>query len=242
MRTVLITGASAGIGEAAARRFSAAGDRLILVARRKDRLDALAKSLGTPCENIVLDVTDRKGVEEKLGPLQVDVLLNNAGMALGMAKAQDAALDDWDRVIDLNVKAFVYVTRALLPGLVAKRGHIVTLGSVAGSVAYTGGNVYGASKAFVEKFAGNLRSDLLGTGVRVTNIEPGKVDTDFSLVRHGGDASKARAEYAGYQALSADDIAETIVWAVGRPAHVDISRIEIFPTVQAGAGFSIHKT
>jgi 3-hydroxy acid dehydrogenase/malonic semialdehyde reductase len=170
----------------------------------------------------------------------VDLLVNNAGLALGLGPAQDADLDDWDQMIDTNCTGLVYVTRAVLPGMVARgRGHVINLGSVAGTYAYPGGNVYGATKAFVHQFSLNLRSDLSGTGVRVTCVEPGMADTEFSLVRFSGDQSKADAVYTGMQPMTADDIAESIHWAATMPAHVNVNTIELMATAQSFAPFQV---
>jgi len=246
-RTVLVTGASAGFGVAIARRFVATGARVIVSARRGDRLAALAGELGTQVHAIELDVRDRAAVERAVGALPpafaaIDVLVNNAGLAKGLEPAQRANLDDWDEMVDTNCKGLVYVTRAVLPGMVARgRGHVINIGSVAGSYPYPGGNVYGASKAFVHQFSLNLRSDLHGTGVRVTCIEPGMAQTEFSVVRFGGDEERARAVYAGMDPLGPDDIAEAVHWAASVPAHVNVNTIELMSVAQSFAGFQIHR-
>jgi NADP-dependent 3-hydroxy acid dehydrogenase YdfG len=245
--TVFITGASSGIGEAAARQFAAAGARLVLVARRVERLEALAASLPVACRVVGLDVRDGAGLERALAALpaefaDVDVLVNNAGGALGLEPAPRADWDDWQAMIDVNVTALVRATRAVLPGMVARgRGHVVNVGSVAGTYPYPGGNVYGAAKAFVAQFSLNLRADLAGTGVRVTNVEPGMVETEFSLVRFKGDRARAGAVYEGTRPLSADDVAEVIVWCATRPPHVNVNRIEVMPTQQAFGGFTVER-
>ena len=244
---VFITGASAGIGAATARRFAAAGARLVLAARRVDRLQALAAKLPAPSHVVALDVRDRAAVEHAVAELPVDfaavtVLVNNAGGALGLEGAAEAHLDDWDTMIDTNCKGLAYVTRALLPGMVARdRGHVINLGSVAGTYPYPGGNVYGATKAFVEQLSLNLRADLAGKRVRVTNIEPGMVETEFSLVRFKGDEDRARAVYQGFQPLTADDVAEAIVWCATLPAHVNVNRLELMSVMQSFAGFSVKR-
>lgn len=244
--TILITGASAGFGEATARTLAAAGHNLVLVARRKDRLDALAKELKTDVHTAVCDVTDRAAVERLFATLpaafaDVDVLVNNAGLALGMAPAQEANLDDWDRMVDTNIKGLMYVTRLALPRMVERgSGHIINIASVAALLPYKGGNVYGATKAFVAQFSRNLRTDLLGTGLRVTNIEPGAAETEFSVVRLR-DKDKAHAVYEGYQPLTADDIARTIAWVIDQPAHVNVDNIDIVPTDQTFGGQAIHR-
>lgn len=244
---VLVTGASSGFGEAIARRFLAEGARVILCARRTERIEALAQALGERALALPLDVSDRAAVEATLGALPapfdaVDVLVNNAGLALGLEPAHRASMEHWEQMIATNVRGLLYVTRALLPGMVARdRGHVVNISSVAATYAYRGSNVYGASKAFVSQFSLNLRADLLGHHVRVTDIEPGLAQTEFSLVRFEGDARAADAPYAGIEPMSADDIAEAVVWAVRQPRHVNVNRIELMATMQAFAGFAFHR-
>jgi 3-hydroxy acid dehydrogenase/malonic semialdehyde reductase len=243
--TVLVTGASSGFGAAVARRFAADGARVIVAARRADRVRDLADEFGPRVLPLTLDVRGRAEVAAAIEALPaefaaVDVLVNNAGLALGLNPAQDADLDDWDQMIDTNCKGLVYCTRAILPGMVARgRGHVINLGSVAGSYPYPGGNVYGGTKAFVHQFSLNLRSDLHGTGVRVTCVEPGMADTEFSLTRLSGDKGKADAVYAGMQPLTPDDIAESIYWAATLPAHVNVNTIELMPTAQSFAPFQV---
>jgi 3-hydroxy acid dehydrogenase / malonic semialdehyde reductase len=243
--TVFVTGASSGFGAATARRFAAAGARVIAAARRVDRLDDLAKELGPSALTVALDVRDRDAVFAAVALLPpefaaVDVLVNNAGLALGLGPAQEADLDEWDQMIDTNCKGLTYCTRALLPGMVARRrGHVINLGSVAGSYPYPGGNVYGGSKAFVHQFSLDLRSDLHGTGVRVTSVEPGMADTEFSLVRFSGDRAKADNVYTGMQPMTADDIAESIHWAASLPGHVNVNTIELMATAQSWAPFQV---
>jgi len=237
--TVMITGASSGFGEAIAQQYAALGYQLILIARRLDRLQALVKTLNVPCHLIQLDVRDKEQVFAKIEQLpdafkNIDILVNNAGLALGLEPAHQASLDDWDCMIDTNIKGLTYVTRAISPMMVArKKGHIVNMGSIAGNWPYPGGNAYGATKAFVKQFSLNLRADLHGTGIRVTNIEPGMAETEFSLVRFKGDAEKAKSLYQGVQALTGKDIANTVIWATSLPQHVNINRIEVMPTAQA---------
>jgi 3-hydroxy acid dehydrogenase/malonic semialdehyde reductase len=242
---VFVTGASSGFGAAVARRFAAAGARVVAAARRADRLEDLAGELGPRLLPVTLDVRDRAavfGVMDSLPPefADIDVLVNNAGLALGLGPAQTADLDEWDQMIDTNCKGLVYCTRAVLPGMVARgRGHVISLGSVAGAYPYPGGNVYGGTKAFVHQFSLNLRSDLHGTGVRVTCVEPGMADTEFSTVRFGGDKAKADQVYTGMQPLTADDIAESIFWAATMPRHVNVNVIELMATAQSFAPFQV---
>jgi 3-hydroxy acid dehydrogenase / malonic semialdehyde reductase len=243
--TVFITGASSGFGAAVARRFAGAGARVIAAARRADRLKDLAAELGPRILPVTLDVRDRAAVADVVDGLpeefaRIDVLVNNAGLALGLGPAQDADLDEWDQMIDTNCKGLVYCTRAILPGMVARRrGHVISLGSVAGTYPYPGGNVYGGTKAFVHQFSLALRSDVHGTGVRVTCVEPGMADTEFSTVRFSGDKAKADAVYAGMQPMTADDIAESIYWAATMPQHVNVNVIELMATAQSFAPFQV---
>jgi 3-hydroxy acid dehydrogenase/malonic semialdehyde reductase len=242
---VFVTGASSGFGAAVTRRFAAAGARVIAAARRADRVRELAAELGPTVLPLALDVRDRAAVGAAVASLPaefaaIDVLVNNAGLALGQVPAQDADLDDWDQMIDTNCKGLVYCTRAILPGMVARRrGHVINLGSVAGTYPYPGGNVYGGTKAFVHQFSLNLRSDLQGTGIRVTCVEPGMADTEFSLVRFGGDQARADSVYAGMQPMTADDIAESIHWAATLPQHVNVNTIELMATAQSFAPFQV---
>ena len=248
--TILVTGASAGFGAAIVRRFAAGGVRVVAASRRLDRLQALADEIGGDIVlPLVLDVTDRAAIDRALATLPaafagIDCLVNNAGLALGLGAAQDADPDDWDRMIDTNCRGLVHVTRAVLPGMIARgRGHVVNMGSVAGTYPYPGGNVYGATKAFVQQFSLNLRSDLIGTPVRVTCIEPGMVGgTEFSAIRFGGDEAKAAAVYAGMQPLTPDDVAETVWWTTGLPAHFNVNTIEIMPVAQSFAPFQVARS
>ena len=237
---VLITGATSGFGEVTARKFVENGAQVIGTGRRQERLEKLSKELGSAFHPLVFDVGERKQVESALGNLPqevaaVDVLVNNAGGAIGLDPAQSAHLDDWDAMIDSNVKGLVYCTRLLLPGMIERgRGHIVNLGSVAGNWPYPGGNVYGAAKAFVQQFSLNLRADLVGTPIRVTDVQPGLAGgTEFSQVRFKGDEKRAAAVYEGTEPLTSEDIAETIYWIVNRPAHVNVNRIELMAVCQA---------
>jgi NADP-dependent 3-hydroxy acid dehydrogenase YdfG len=244
-----ITGATSGFGAACARLFATHGWRLIVCGRRQDRLEALRAELAetVPVHAVPLDVRDEAAVNAAVAALpadfgEVDVLVNNAGLALGLEPAHQCAMDDWQRMVDTNIKGLLYCTRAILPGMVARdRGHIVNIGSVAGSYPYPGGNVYGATKAFVRQFSLNLRADLLGSRVRVTNIEPGLAETEFSLVRFKGESDKAAQLYVGTQPLRPEDIADIVYWATTRPAHVNINALEVMPTCQAFAPLAIRR-
>lgn len=244
---VLVTGATAGFGTAIARRYLKEGHKVIAVGRRAERLEALrAEFPGTSLHIGSLDVRDAAAVEAFVAALPadfaaVDVLVNNAGLALGLEPAQRASLADWEQMVDTNVKGLMYMTHALLPGMAQRnRGHVVNLGSVAGHYPYPGGNVYGATKAFVRQFSLNLRADLAGTGVRVTDIAPGLCGgTEFSSVRFHGDAGKAAGVYANTEWLSADDIAESVYWCTTLPAHVNINFIELMPTSQGSGPLNV---
>ena len=237
--TLLVTGATSGFGNAISRRAVRDGHRVIASGRRADRLQALQRELGEAVLPMPLDVTNAAAVATLPDSLpadwaEVDVLVNNAGLALGVSTAQQASLADWDTMVATNVTGLIHLTHALLPGMVARdRGHVVNLGSTAGTYPYPGGNVYGASKAFVAHFTANLKSDLVGTGVRVTCVEPGLVGgSEFSQVRLG-DPGKAEAVYAGTTPLTPEDVAETVAWVIGLPAHVNINQVEMMPTCQA---------
>lgn len=249
MKTIFITGASSGFGEATARKFSSEGHRLILLARRREKLIDLAHQLGgeNKCHLISADVRDKEEVENALSGLpeefgSIDVLVNNAGLALGLGPAEDASLKDWEIMVDTNIKGVIYLTKAVLPGMI-RRGHgqIINIGSVAGSWPYPGGNVYGSTKAFVQQFSRNLRSDLSGKNIRVSLVEPGMSETEFSLIRFEGDQEKAKAVYHSMSPLSADDIAETVFWICSMPAHVNVNQIELMPIAQAWAPFSVYR-
>lgn len=245
--TVLITGATSGFGEAAARRFVAAGARVVISGRRQGRLDALCAELGDRVHALCFDVGDRAACEAALGALPapfdaVDVLVNNAGLALGLEPAHRADLDDWDTMIRTNCNGLVTCTRLLLPGMVERgRGHVINLSSIAANWPYPGGNVYGATKAFVTQFSLNLRADLRGANVRVTDIEPGLCKTEFGIVRFRGDAEQGNKPYEGIRYLSADDIAETIFWSATLPEHININRIEVMPVGQSFGPFAFHR-
>lgn len=248
-RIILITGATSGFGEACARRFAREGWQLILSARRKDRLRALQETLGgeTSVYIISLDVRDQEAVMTELTHLpdkfsKIDVLVNNAGLALGLEPAHKSDLSDWNTMVDTNIKGLMYCTRATMPGMVERnRGHIVNIGSVAGDWPYPGGNVYGATKAFVKQFSQNLRADLFGTAIRVTNIEPGLAETEFSIVRFKGDALKAKKVYDGTHPITAEDIAEMVHWVVTLPPHININRLEVMPVCQTWGAFAVHR-
>ena len=244
-KTVLITGASSGIGGAAARAFAAAAWRLIATGRRAERLDALVASLGPDrVHPAVFDVRDEAARDAALAALpqgyrDIDLLINNAGLALGRKPAQQADLAQWKTMIDTNVTALASLTHKLLPGLIARRGAIINLSSVAATYPYPGGNAYGGTKAFVKQFSLGLRSDLHGTGVRVTSIEPGMVDTEFTLVRTGGDKAASEALYRGVNPMTGDDIAATMLWVAELPPHLNINRLELMPVSQSFAGFQV---
>lgn len=250
--TVLVTGATAGFGEATARRFLANGHKVVAVGRRAERLEALKNSLPVEQQKklltMVVDVCDSTQVDSLAGALpaefsKVTVLVNNAGLALGLEPAHKAFLSDWDQMIDTNIKGLVHMSRAFLPGMVERKcGHVINLGSVAANYPYPGGNVYGGTKAFVKQFSLNLRADLIGTPVRVTCIEPGMcAGTEFSNVRFKGDDEKAEKVYTGVQALSADDVAETIYWSATLPSHMNINVLEVMPVQQAFSAFNVHR-
>lgn len=251
-RTVFITGASSGFGEACARAFYAAGDKLVLIARRKEKLEQLVADLGeSNSRNRIMidavDMMDAQAVKKCIENLPaefhaVDILVNNAGLALGMDPADKADLQDWDTMVETNIKGLMHITRHVLPGMVERnRGHIINMGSIAGSWPYPGGNVYGATKAFVQQFSRNLRSDLSGKWIRVTNIEPGMAQTEFSDVRMKGDLEKASLVYEHTEPLTAKDIAEIILWVASLPRHVNINTLEVMPTCQSWAPFLISR-
>ena len=248
MKTVLVTGATSGFGRAIAARLVRDGCRVIAAGRRRDRLDSLAGELGAALRPLELDITNHAAVDALPGSLPpdwraVDVLVNNAGLALGLDPAHKADLAQWDQMVATNVSGLMRMTRALLPAMVERNsGHIINMSSTAASYPYPGGHVYGASKAFVSQFTLNLKADLVGTGVRVTSIEPGLCGgTEFSQVRFSGDEAKAAAIYAGTEPLTADDIAEAVAWVMALPAHVNINRLEMMPTCQAAGPLAIKR-
>ena len=244
-KTVMITGASSGFGKACATLFARKKWQLIITGRRQERLNELRDELREHADVYALrfDIRDRSELTRQLEALpanfkNIEVLVNNAGLSRGLEPAYEANLDDWEEMVDTNIKGLLYCTREVLPGMVERgRGHVVNIGSVAGSTPYPGGNVYGATKAFVGQFSRNLKADLLGTQVRVTNIEPGIAETEFSLVRFHGDREKAARVYEHTESLTAEDIAEIVYWVVSRPSHVNINNLEVMPTCQAWGPF-----
>ena len=243
-KTILITGATSGFGKACAEYFAGQGWQLILTGRRTERLEQLQEQLGKAVRQVItLDVRNREEVFEKLGSLtDIDVLLNNAGLALGLKPSWEVDIDDWETMVDTNIKGLMYCTRVLLPQMVKQNsGHIVNIGSTAGAWPYPGGNVYGGTKAFVQQFSRNLRADLLGSKVRVTNLAPGMAESEFSAVRFKGDVESAAKVYQGTEALRPEDIAETVFWIINRPAHVNINAIEVMPVDQAWGPLAVHR-
>jgi len=242
-----VTGASSGFGTAIARRFAQEGAHVVVAARRIDRLMALQKEFGENILPVQLDVRNKEQVSNVVAGLpsefkSIDVLVNNAGLSLNLEPAHKVPIDDWETMVDTNIKGLLYCTRLILPGMVERsRGHVVTIGSVAALYPYPGGNVYGATKAFVKQFSLNLRADLLGTPVRATSIEPGLAETEFSLVRFKGNNERATSLYKGTVPLTPEDIAETVYWVVTRPAHVNINTIELMPTCQAFAALAVYR-
>ncbi|MER2471648.1 bifunctional NADP-dependent 3-hydroxy acid dehydrogenase/3-hydroxypropionate dehydrogenase YdfG [Photorhabdus laumondii] len=246
---VFVTGATSGFGESIAKKFIQNGAKVIATGRRKERLEKLKAELGDNFYFVQLDVTDRAAINQVVEQLpeslrHIDILVNNAGLALGLEPAHLANLDDWEIMIDTNVKGLVNMTRALLPEMVKRNhGHIINIGSTAASWPYSGGNVYGATKAFVKQFSLGLRADLQGKNIRVTDIEPGLVSgTEFSLVRFKGDNDKVNKTYDGTQALTAEDITEAVFWVANLPAHVNINTLEMMPVCQSFAGLSVHRS
>ena len=243
-QTVLITGASSGFGAAAARRFAAAGWNVVATGRRAERLQPLVDAFPGRVHAALFDVRDSAAMEQALAALpdgfrDIDLLVNNAGLALGTAPAQDCSLDDWRTMIDTNVTALVTLTRTLLPALIARKGAIVNISSTASKYPYPGGNVYGGTKAFVSQFSLGLRSDLHGTGVRVTAIEPGMAETEFTLVRTHGNQAASDQLYKGANPMTAQDIAEQIFWVATLPPHLNVNRLELMPVSQSFAGFQV---
>ena len=248
-KSILITGATSGFGAACAEIFSRNKWNVILTGRRKDRLNNLKKKLGkfSSVYTSQLDVRNSDEVEKLITNLpqefrDIDVLVNNAGLALGLDSADEANLEDWDIMVDTNIKGLLYCTKSVLKTMVKKNsGHIVNIGSTAGNWPYPGGNVYGATKSFVQQFSRNLRADLLGTKVKVTNIEPGMAETEFSLVRFKGDSKKAEKVYENADLLQPEDIADIILWVVNTPERVNINTLEVMATCQAWGHLQVHR-
>lgn len=240
-KIALVTGASSGIGWATAELLAAEGYDLIICGRREERLKELSQKVPVKTLELIFDVRDREGVKDALDSIpeewkSIDVLLNNAGNAHGLSKFQDGNLDDWDAMIDINVKGLLYVTKAIVPGMITRgTGHIVNIGSIAGKEVYPNGNVYCASKHAVDAINNGMRLDLVGTGVKVSQVCPGLVETEFSLVRFKGDEDRSSTVYQGFDALTAFDVADLIRFIVTRPAHVNISDSIIFPTAQVAS-------
>jgi len=245
MGTVFVTGASAGFGAAIAAKFAENGWRVIACARRADRLAQLVARFGAELVHVAaFDIRDERAMRAVLDALpenfrDVDLLVNNAGLALGTAKAQDCDLEQWRQMIDTNVTALATLTRLLLPQLIERRGAVVNISSISGTYPYTGGNVYGGTKAFVTQFSSGLRCDLHGTGVRVTSVEPGMAETEFTLVRTGGDQTASDKLYKGAHPITAIDIADTVWWIANLPPHLNVNRIEVMPVSQSPAGLQV---
>ncbi|AYM64894.1 SDR family oxidoreductase [Agrobacterium fabrum] len=244
--TILITGATSGFGQATARRFAKEGWKVIGTGRRAERLEALAAELGQAFHGIAFDITDEDATEKALAALpdgfrDIDILVNNAGLALGTAPAPQVALKDWQTMVDTNITGLLNITHHLLPTLIKQKGIVVNLSSVAAHYPYLGGNVYGGTKAFLRQFSLGLRSDLHGKGVRVTSIEPGMCETEFTLVRTGGNQEASDNLYKGVNPITADDIANTIYWVASQPKHININSLELMPVNQSFAGFQVYR-
>ena len=244
--TILITGATSGFGQATARRFVKEGWKVIGTGRRGERLEALAAELGQAFHGIAFDITDEDATEKALAALpdgfrDIDILVNNAGLALGTAPAPQVALKDWQTMVDTNITGLLNITHHLLPTLIQQKGIVVNLSSVAAHYPYLGGNVYGGTKAFLRQFSLGLRSDLHGKGVRVTSIEPGMCETEFTLVRTGGNQEASDNLYKGVNPITADDIANTIYWVASQPKHININSLELMPVNQSFAGFQVYR-
>ena len=244
-KTVLITGATAGFGLSAARRFAAEGWKVIATGRRAERLEALKAELGIDVvHTCAFDIRDAAAIDAALAGLpdafaKVDLLINNAGLALGTGPAQEADLGQWQQMVDTNITGLMTITHRMLPRLIETKGAIINISSVAANYPYRGGNAYGGTKAFVRQFSLGLRSDLHGTGVRVTSIEPGMAETEFTLVRTGGDQGASDSLYQGANPMTAEDIAETLYWVASLPAHLNINTLELMPVSQSFAGFQV---
>lgn len=245
--TVFITGASGDFGQAFARRFAGIGARLVITGRNRNKLEKLVGELDVPVHIAVFDVRDRAAVKAAIDDLpedfrKVDLLINNAGLGLGMDPAHRCSLNDWETMVDTNIKGLLYCTRLLLPGMVDRDcGHVINIGSIAGTWPYPGGNVYCATKAFTRQFSLALRADLYGTKVRVTDIEPGMVETAFSEVRFKGDKDRAASVYADTDPLTAEDVAESVFWTATLPPHFNVNTMEIMPTVQTFGALPVHR-
>ncbi|GAB3032088.1 SDR family NAD(P)-dependent oxidoreductase [Oleiagrimonas citrea] len=243
----MVTGATSGFGAAIAERLVKDGWRVVICGRRAERLQTMVERLGADkVHAAAFDIRDDDAIEAMLDALppafaDIDLLVNNAGLALGTEPAQFADLNEWRQMIDTNVTALVTLTHALLPALIERRGAIVNISSISGSYPYKGGNVYGGTKAFVTQFTLGLRTDLHGTGVRVTSVEPGMAETEFTLVRTGGDQAASDKLYAGTHPITAEDIAETVAWIAHLPPHLNVNRIEVMPTSQSAAGLQVHR-
>jgi serine 3-dehydrogenase len=243
----MITGATSGFGAATARRFAKAGWRVIATGRRADRLKTLVGELPPDMAlALTFDIRDTTAMEKSVAGLpaafkDVDLLINNAGLALGTAPAQKASTSDWKTMIETNVTGLVMLTHQVLPTLIARKGAVINISSVAATYPYPGGNVYGGSKAFVSQFSLGLRSDLHGTGVRVTSVEPGMTETEFTLVRTGGNQAASDALYKGANPMTAEDIAETLFWIANLPPHMNINRIELMPVRQSWGPFAVDR-
>ncbi|SDF12081.1 SDR family NAD(P)-dependent oxidoreductase [Thalassobaculum litoreum] len=246
-KTVFITGATSGFGKATAKRFDAEGWQTVISGRRGERLEALKKELKNPSHSIVLDVRDKDAVLGAVDALPaafspIDVLVNNAGLAVGLEGADQVDLADWDLMVDTNIKGLMYCTRAILPQMVENGyGHVVNIGSIAGNWPYPGGNVYGATKAFVRQFSLNLRADLVGKNIHVTDVEPGLAETEFSEVRFKGDKDKAAAVYNDVDPIRPEDVADAVFWTATRPKNINVNRIEIMAGAQAFSPFNVVK-
>lgn len=243
-RVVMVTGATSGFGRAIAEAYLARGDEVIGTGRREERLRALAEAHGSAFRPLAFDITDAAATAHALAAITdpIDILVNNAGLALGINRLPEASAEDWETMIATNCAGLARVSRALVPGMVAQRqGHIVNMGSIAADQAYPGGNVYGATKAFVRQWSQNLRADLHGTGIRVTLLEVAAAETEFAQVRFKGDNDRASAVYQGFTPLAAEDIARAVLWATDQPAHVNVARIDLWPTAQAPGGPVYHR-
>lgn len=246
-KTALITGATSGFGNASVRRFAKAGWRVIATGRRADRLQKLVDEIGADkVHAAAFDICDAGAMDAALSALpapfnKIDLLINNAGLALGTAPAQQADLDQWNTMIDTNVRALITLTHKLLPSLIERKGAVINISSVAASYPYPGGNVYGGTKAFVVQFSLGLRSDLHGTGVRVTSVEPGMAETEFTLVRTKGNKEASDNLYKGANPMTGDDIAETLLWIANLPPHMNINRIELMPVNQSFSPFQVYR-